>query len=179
MRSARFLAILLLTGCSFFSKSKSTFYSLDRIPPAAPVATISGSPLGIDLELPPGFDRREVVVRKANQQLEIRASQQWSADLQPLVLHTLAFDLASRLPAGMIILPGEAKPAAMRSMDVMVEELSAGPERVVVLDARWILAGAAHHERITMDIASLDSAEIATGFSRAIAALADRIAAGL
>lgn len=173
------LLTILLAGCSFFSKSKSTFYSLDRIAPTAAVANVRGKPIGIDLELPPGFDRREIVVRKANQQLDVRANQQWSAGLQPLVLHTLAFDLASRLPAGMIILPGEAKPAAMRPVDVMVEELSAGPEKNVVLDARWILAGSAHHERITMDIASLDSAEIATGFSRAIAALADRIAAGV
>jgi hypothetical protein len=36
-----------------------------------------------------------------------------------------------------------------------------------------------HHERITIDIPSLDSANVAAGTSQAIAALADRMAAGL
>jgi len=36
-----------------------------------------------------------------------------------------------------------------------------------------------HHERISIDIASLDSANVASGTSQAVAAFADRIAAGL
>jgi hypothetical protein len=36
-----------------------------------------------------------------------------------------------------------------------------------------------HHERISIDIASLDSANIASGTSQALAALADRRAAAL
>jgi uncharacterized lipoprotein YmbA len=180
------LLTLLLTGCSFFSKTQSRFYSLDRIPPATPVAVARGLPIGIDsIELPPGLDRREIVVRKADHQLDVRSAEQWSASLQPLVLHTLVFDLASRLPEGTVILPGEAKPAgAMRSIDVAFEELAAGPDAKVVLDARWILHAAgkpdvARHERVSIDIPSLDSANIATGMSQAIAALADRMAAQL
>ena len=177
---------LFLTGCSFFSKSQSRFYSLDRIPPAAPASAARGLPIGIDsIELPPGLDRREIVVRKADHQLDVRPAEQWSASLQPLVLHTLAFDLASRLPEGTVILPGETKPAgATRSIDIAFEELAAGPDAKVVLDARWIVrtAGqpdAAHREQIAINIPSLDSANIAAGMSQAIAALADRIAAQL
>jgi uncharacterized lipoprotein YmbA len=174
------LATLLLTGCGLFSKSKSNFYSLERVPPAASVAAVSGLPVGIDsLELPPGFDRRDVVVRKPDHQLDVRGTEQWSASLEPMVLHTLAFDLASRLPEGMVILPGQAKPAQMRSIDVVVEDLSAGPGNEVVLDARWVLGGITHHERITADVSSLASANVADGFSRALATLADRIAAGI
>ncbi|MDQ6800541.1 MAG: PqiC family protein, partial [Acidobacteriota bacterium] len=44
--------------------------------------------------------RKEVVVRKANNQLDVRPTQQWSATLGQLVMHTLAFDVADRLPAG-------------------------------------------------------------------------------
>jgi uncharacterized lipoprotein YmbA len=177
---------LLLTGCSFFSKSQSKFYSLDRIPPAAPPANVRGLPLGIDgVELPPGLDRREIVVRKADHQLDVRANEQWSALLQPLVLHTLAFDLAARLPEGMVILPGESKPpGAMRSIDVVLEELAAGPDTKVILDGRWIVKDPGkpditHHERIAIDIPSLDSANIATGMSQALGTLADRMAAEL
>jgi len=90
------LVSLVLAGCGFFSKSQSKFYSLDRLPPTTPPAAVRGLPVAIDgVELPPGLDRREIVVRLSNQQLQVRSAEQWSASLQPLVLHTLAFDLAA------------------------------------------------------------------------------------
>lgn len=171
----KLLLIVLLTGCSFFSKTKSQIYSLERIP-GSPVA-LSGAPVAIDnLELPPGFDRKDIVVRKAGSELDVRGTQQWAATLSEEVLHTLAFDLASRLPAGMVILPGAVKPATVRSIDVAFEEIAAGPDAKVVVEARW---GGTRHERIEVPIASLDSANVAGGISQALATLADRIAAGL
>ena len=170
--------VILLTGCSFLSRTKSQIYSLDRTP--GTVVNVRGVPIGIDsIELPSGFDRREVVTRKANNQLDVRGTQQWSAPLGQLVLHTLAFDFAVRLPEGMVILPGEAKPAAMRSIDLAFEELAAGPDAKVVLDVHWSVSGVARHERIEVPIASLDSTDIASGTSQALAALADRIVAAL
>lgn len=177
--------VLLFTGCGFFSRTKSTFYSLERIPPAGAVAAVSGPPVAVDVvELPPGFDRRDMIVRKADGQLDVRETQQWSASLEPMVLHTLAFDLAARLPEGMVILPGQVAPAgAKRGIDLVVEDFSAGPENVVVLDARWILRTGArevsHHERITVDVPSLDGKSLSEGFSRALGILADRIVAAL
>ena len=168
----KIVALLLLTGCSFFSKTKSQIYSLDRVPGS--MANISGAPMAIDsIELPPGFDRKDIVVRKANNQLDVRGTQQWSATLGQLVLHTLAFDLADRLPQGMMILPGAAKPAAVRSINLAFEEIAAGPEAKVVVDARW----ETRHERIEVPIASLDSANVASGLSQALATLSDRIVA--
>jgi uncharacterized lipoprotein YmbA len=147
---------------------------------------VRGLPVAIEgVELPPGLDRREIVVRLANQQLQVRSAEQWSASLQPLVLHTLAFDLADRLPEGMVILPGATRPSGvLRTIDVAVEDLAAGPDAKVVLDGRWIVRvsgqpDVTHHERIAIDIPSLDSANVASGTSQAIAALADRMAAGL
>jgi uncharacterized lipoprotein YmbA len=167
--------VLFAVSCSFLSKTKSTIYSLDRIP--GTVAATSGTPIAIDsVEMPPGFDRKEVVVRKANSQLDVRQTQQWSATLGQLVMHTLAFDLADRLPAGMVILPGVARPATVRLIDVAFEEIAAGPDAKIVIDARW---GGSRHEHIEVPIASLDSANVATGMSQALATLADRIIAGL
>jgi len=169
-----------LTGCSFFSKSKSTIYSLDRLPPAAVTSAARGVPFGIEsVELPPGLDRREIVMRQANHHLDIRANELWSATLHDLVMHTLAYDLAARLPEGMLILPGEAKPATMRTIEVSFEELAPGPDARVHLDAHWKVAGVSHHEQIAIDLPATDSASIATGMSQAIAALADRIAASV
>ena len=190
---ARFLAplgmtlglLLLLTGCSLFSRSQSKFYSLQPMAAAA-VANVRGTPIGIDsIELPPGFDRREIIVRRPDHQLEVRGTEQWSASLAQSVLHTLAFDLASRLREGMVILPGAAMPnGPMRSIDIAFEELGAGPDAKVVLHAHWTVRESGrpdvtHRERLAIDIASLDSANIAAGMSQALAALADRIVAGL
>lgn len=180
MRRLLAIALLFASGCSFFSKSKSTIYSLDPIAPAAPLAK-RGTAVAIDsVELPPGLDRREIVVRKANQQLEIRSNELWPANLQPLVIHALSFDLAARLPEGMVVLPGESRPApAPRAIDVAFEDLTAGPDKRVTLDARWTLVGASHHERIAINLPSIDSAAVSAGISQALAALADRIAAGV
>jgi uncharacterized lipoprotein YmbA len=169
-RDAGLLLALLFVSCSFFSRTKSQIYSLDRVP--GTVVNLRGTPIAINsIELPPGFDRKEIVVRNANNQLDVRGTQQWSATFSDLVLHTLAFDLADRLPQGMMILPGETTPAAVRAIDIAFEEIAAGPDAKVVLDARWLT----HHEHIEVPISSLDSANVASGVSQAIATLADRI----
>ena len=171
MRRAIFF-VVLLSGCSFFSKSKSTIYSLERIPGTS-VAAVRGTPIGIDaVEMPPGFDRREIVVRQADHKLDVRASQLWASALSDQVLHTLSFDLQSRLPEGMVVLPGQAKPSSMRAVTVVFEEFSAGPDPVVTLDAHWL----EHREHITVPIPSLDSKDVATGYSQALAQLADKMA---
>jgi len=176
VRLVLLIPIALLVGCSFFSKAKSTIYTIDRIPPTAAPATVRGTPIAINsIELPAGFDRKEVVVRKANNQLDVRGTQQWPATLSDVVLHTLAFDLADRLPAGMMILPGATRPASVHGIDVVFEDFSAGPDAKVILDARMGTA----REHIEVPVTSLDSANVATGMSQALAQLADHIVAGV
>ena len=178
----RLLALLLLTGCGFFSKSSPPkLYALDRVAPAAPSAARGTLPIGIDaVELPPGIDRKELVVRQPDHRLDVRPGEQWSAPFKDIVLHTLAFDLAARLPVGAVVLPGETRPAAIRGIDVTFEELAPQADRTVVLDARWVVhepgrADVAHHDRIVANVTSLDGPQIATGLSQVLAALADRM----
>ena len=175
---------MLLAGCSLLSRSQVRIYTLE--PLQGQIANVRGVPIGIDsVELPPGLDRREIVVRKGDRQLDVRTAELWQASLAPLVRHTLAFDLAGRLPDGMVILSGAPTPdGPVRSIDLAFQELAAGPDAKVVLDVRWTLrqsglADVTRRERIDIDIASLDSANIASGMSRALAALADRIVTGL
>jgi uncharacterized lipoprotein YmbA len=178
-------ACVLLAGCGIFSRAKNTFYSLDTVP-AQQRATMAGTPIGLDgIELPPGIERRGVVVRRENNTLDVRGTHQWASPLEAMVVHTIAFNLANRLPEGMVILPGAAKPAgAMRSLYVVFEELAAGPGNEMVLDARWTLTttGAPElvkHERITIPLASLESAVVVDGMNQALAQLADRIVGGI
>jgi len=167
-----FVLFVGISGCSFFSKTKNTIYTLDRVP--GTVVAVRGTPIAINsVELPPGLDRKEIAVRKANNQLDVRSNELWSSTLSDQVLHTLAFDLADRLPAGMMILPGETKPASVHGLDIVFEELAAGPDNKVTIDARI----GARTEHIEVPITSLDSANLASGTSQALAQLADRIVA--
>ena len=173
-------AAMLLAGCGFFSRPKNQFFSLETVPAETRVAK-SGPPAGIEgIELPPGLDRRGIYLRDENNKVEVRGTHQWTAPLEEMVIHTLAFDLANRLPEGMVILPGQAKPSKpMRSIYVIFEELAAGPDPVFVLDARWTLGEVTRHEVIRIDLQSMESPAIADAMSRALGALADRIAAAL
>jgi uncharacterized lipoprotein YmbA len=180
----RLAPLVLFAACGFFSKSAAPkLYTLDRVAPAAgALAAPAPAPIAIDaIELPPGIDRKELVVRQPDHRLEVRNSEQWSAPFKDIVLHTLSFDLAARLPVGQVILPGETRPAAATSIDIAFEELAATSDRTVVADARWTVhapggAAVAHHDRIVVNVASLDAPQIATGLSQALAGLADRMA---
>lgn len=175
------LACLTISSCGLFSRTKSEFYTLETLPPEQQVSAAGGAPVGIEaIELPPGLDRRGIVVRESRHQLEIRETQQWTETLETMVLHTLAHDLAERLPEGMMILPGQPKPAGpMRSITVVFDDLTPGPEPVFRLDARWGTDGSISHERIEVPMGSLESDDVATAMSIAIATLADRIVATL
>ncbi len=181
MKRFLILTLLLFPGCGLMKRVPNTFYALDTIPSAAaPRASIAGTPIGIDgIELPPGLDRREVTTRAADNKLDVRGHHQWASPLEDMVTHTLSFDLASRLPEGMVVLPGTAKPGAMRSLYVTFEDLAPGPENIFVLDARWTLGEMTRHERITVPVSSNDSAAVVAAMSEALGQLADRIAGAL
>lgn len=185
-RTGPILLCLALAGCGFFSRPKNQFYSLDTIPAAGAPRSIAGAPIGVDgIELPPGLDRRGIFVRGADSKIEVRGTHQWVSPLEEMVIHTLAFDLANRLPNGMVIVPGQARPAGvMRGLSVTFEELAPGPDPVFVLDARWTLNEPGRpqrsgHERISIPLTSMESPAIVAGFNQALATLADRIVAAL
>jgi len=178
------LLTVLRAGCGFFSRPKNQFYSLDTLPATSAVVSVSGTPIAIDaIELPPGLDRRGIFIRDADHKVEVRGTHQWTAPLEDMVMHTLAFDLANRLPEGMVILPGQEIPATpTRSVSVVFEELAPGPEPVFLLDARWTISeqpGVTRHERISIPLSSMDSPQIVAAMSQSLATLADRIAAQL
>ena len=134
-----------LTGCGLMKRPEIRTFTLTPMPPASAVESAPAPgvvPIGLGVaELPPGLDRQDVVVRESEHRLDVRGTDLWSAPLGPLVLHTLAVDLAERLPRGGVVLPGQTVPAGgVRALDLAFAELAAGPEPQVVLDVRWSLA---------------------------------------
>jgi uncharacterized lipoprotein YmbA len=178
MRARVLILVVLLTGCGFFSRTKNTYYSLEPLPYEGP-RTTTPAPIAVEgIELPPGLDRRELAVRGESGQLDVRGNHLWAAPLEDMVIHTLAFDLANRLPEGSVILPGQAKPSGgVRTIFIVFEDFTAGPENTLTLDARWTAGGATTHEEIAVPVASLDSAAIVTAMNEALVQLAERIVA--
>ncbi len=180
---------LALAGCGGLLKRPEVHtYSVEPMPATGATAAVAGPPIGIGtVELPPGFDRQDIVVRASGHRLEVRGHELWPAPLASVVRHTLAVDLAARLPTGMVVLPGQTQPAGgTRSLDLVFAEIAAGPDNALVLDVRWSLSASGSGAAVTMrqahvaeELASLDSAAIAGGMSRALATLADRIAGEL
>jgi uncharacterized protein len=193
-RGASRLILASLVAASFvgcgglLKRPQVNHYALEPIAADARHVEVAGPPVGLGaVELPPGLDRPDIVVRSAPGRFEVRGTELWPASLGTVVLHRVAFELAARLPQGMVILPGQVQPAgAARALDLAFAELTAGPDANLVVDVRWTLragvGGAqelAGHERIVEPLGSLDSVEVARGTSRALAALADRLAAAL
>lgn len=175
-RSSAALLILLAAGCGILKRTPNQFYSLQPVP--GTMVNAGGIPIGIDgVELPPGLDRRGIVIRGENHKLDERGQHQWASSLEDMVIHTLAHNLANRLPQGMVVLPGQAKPAEMRSIYVSFADLAPGQDRVFVLDATWVLDTRSTRERITVTATSLDPPAVVDAMNQALAQLADRIAA--
>lgn len=176
----RALAVVLLTlfvaGCGIFSRTKNTYYSLETTPFEQSVAATTA--IAIDgIELPPGLDRREIVVRDEQGRLDVRGNELWAAPLEDMVIHTLAFNLARRLPEGMVVLPGQAKPSgAVRTLFIVFEDFTAGPENTLTLDARITAGASATRERIEVPLQSLDSESVVVAMNSALGTLAERIA---
>jgi uncharacterized lipoprotein YmbA len=98
----------------------------------------------------------------------------------------LADDLAARLPAGVSLIESSAKPPPGVTIAVEVSRFDADESGAVTLAARWEALGPtgrplgpARESTITEPGSGKDAAAVATAMSRAVAALAARIAAGL
>ena len=175
------LLCVLASGCGFFGRSKNKFYSLETMKPAAALATMGGTPVALDgIELPPGVDRREIVSKGEDHTFKVSGSSLWASPLEEMVIHTLAFDLAGRLPEGMVVLPGQARPSALRALYVTFEEFTVQPNGDFVLDARWVVTapGAPEmvgRERVTLPGTGTEPAQIVAAMSNALGQLADRI----
>lgn len=178
---------VILAGCGTSPPTRFIALNTEIPGPAHPVGGAGTEPaiaLGA-IHLPPDLDRLALVRRLGANRLDIDGTVQWGGPLDELIEHTLAFDLAARLPQGEFILPGAPKPRAgnLRFVLVTFQTFSAGPDNRVALLAHWELADArtkttiaGGDAKISVQADSSKGGDIAGAMSQALGEFADQIA---
>ena len=179
------LALLLAAGCG--SSPPSHFYVLtaDPVPPRAGAAGGNTVALG-RVTLPGTLDRPQIARRKGGNEIVFTEEERWAGPLDDMVRRVLADDLAARLPAGVSLIESSAKPPPGVTIAVEVSRFDADESGGVTLTARWEALGPngrplgpPRESTIVEPGSGRDAAAVVATMSRAVGALAARIAAGL
>ena len=140
---------LALAGCVGGEKPATRFYVLSALgPDAAPIEGVPRDPpLSVDiaaLRLPRYLQRPQIVTRSAGNELKLAEYHQWGGSLAKNMMRVLARDLSTLLatPEVSVFSRRPPVPADVR-VEVDVLQFERGPDRRVVLSARWRLRGGA------------------------------------
>jgi uncharacterized protein len=190
MRRSVLVALLLagtLTACS--SSPPSYYYVLSaRSDPAAlrrighpgQTATVGA------VKLPGALDRPQIARRLGPNQLEYAESERWAGPLDDMTRRVLSTDLLPLLPAGTTMIADDSPTPADMTIAIEMSRFDADKEGRVALDASWEIldkngevVGVPRQEKIVEPGIGPDTAAVASTMSRALAGLADNIAAGI
>lgn len=190
MRFRALAAMMLagvLTACG--SSPPSHYYELSAEPDPAPVAQ-AGYPTRTvaigEVKLPGALDRPQIARQIGPNQLEYAESDRWAGPLDDMVRRVLAADLRPLLPAGTALVASDSSAPAGLTVAVEVSRFDADKAGRVMLDATWEtldknakVTGAPRAANIVEPASGSDAAAVAAAMSRALARLADTIAAGI
>jgi uncharacterized lipoprotein YmbA len=189
LRPAAFslLACGALISCG--SSPPTRFYTLNEIaPPAGNGSSSTAGTIALRLEpvaIPAELDRPELVHHSGPNQVSIADSDRWAAPLDEQIRRALSDDLAVRLPPGLVADPNEpATHDPRRRLSISIGQFDADASCALTLSASWTLQapgeGTQHgSERIQQPSAGACPAALPATMSRALATLADRLAATL
>ncbi|GAN70559.1 membrane integrity-associated transporter subunit PqiC [Acetobacter syzygii] len=126
------LMAVTLTGCA---SGGAALYTL-AVVPGQPQA---GGPRFVEVRLPSiasGLDRDRIVTADSGYRLSVSATDAWSDSLAAQIGHTLAGDLAQRLPGSGVFVENDTAAADPQAyVDVSISRFSTGPSGLVELDA--------------------------------------------
>ena len=190
MRFRALAAMMLagvLTACG--SSPPSHYYELSAEPDPAPVAP-GAYPMRTvaigEVKLPGALDRPQIARQIGPNQLEYAESDRWAGPLDDMVRRVLAADLRPLLPAGTALVASDLSAPAGLTVAVEVSRFDADKAGRVMLDATWEtldknarVTGAPRAANIVEPASGSDAAAVAAAMSRALARLADTIAAGI
>jgi uncharacterized lipoprotein YmbA len=182
-RLGGWLVCCALSGCG--SSPPTRFYILNDIAPTGPVPSVSSS-IAVRVEpvaIAPEVDRPELVTRSGANRVHVAGSERWAAPLPEQIRRVLSDDLAARLPQGLVANmdePSTSEPR--RSLTIAIDEFYGDDSCAVSLRAGWSLANphappVLHgSEQVQIPAGTPCSGELPAAMSRALAALADKLA---
>jgi uncharacterized lipoprotein YmbA len=179
----------LLGACG--SSPPTRFYTLSVIAPATTAAIASAAsaadavPVRVEpVAIPAELDRLELVHHTGPNQVRISDSERWAAPLDEQIRRILSEDLSSRLASGMVADPNEpASSDPRRRLSIEIARFEANESCALALHASWSLrashadAGRRGMEQIDVPASSPCPGSLPGAMSRALALLADRLAA--
>jgi len=194
--SARLATALALTGALLACAApRDRFYVIAPLG-AAPPPAVAMHPTAIALRVrvPPALDRAPLVVHTTAAQVQVLEHERWLGLPSEQIEAALARDLEARRPGLWVNAAGASPPAMQLAIDVT--RMSVTADETVQLDAHWRISdgGAVTGSApIIGDVALVEPVSssggrsgpdarygaVATAFSRAVATLADRVAAAL
>ncbi len=172
----------LLLACS--ASPPTRYYTLSEINGRAPVPAAS-NPIAVRVEpvaIPPELDRLEIVSREGPNRVHIAESELWAAPLDEQIRRILSDDLAARLPPQLVVDPDEpATTQPRRLLSVTIAQFYGDASCAVTLRAGWTLrnprAGSRRGtEEVQIPASAPCAGALPAAMSRALAALADRLA---
>jgi uncharacterized lipoprotein YmbA len=178
------IACCLLLSCG--SSPPTRFYTLNEMAPATAAARSPAGAVPVRLEpvaIPAELDRQELLNHTTANMVHLSESDRWAAPLDEQIRRTLSDDLAARLPAGLVADPNEPSTRdPRRTLSISIGQFDADASCAVKLSASWSLhtphAGDQNGtERIAEPSAGPCPSALPVAMSRALATLADRLAA--
>jgi uncharacterized protein len=163
------------------------FYSLSTLPGTVPAPAASyATHVILAVSLPALVDRRQMVLGTSRDQVAILEHERWAAPLSELAATTLARDIEQRR-ADVLVGDRGFDRAGVPPVRVRVDivQMSARKGGNATLEAHWrIVDPAAQSDQVGGEsfeapIAGEDYAAVASAFSTALGALADRLVAKL
>jgi uncharacterized lipoprotein YmbA len=190
MRCGALAALLLagiLSACS--ASPPSHYYVLTAQSDSATVRQV-GRPLQTvaigAVRLPGALDQPQIARRLGPNQLEYAESDRWAGPLDDMTRRVLSADLRSLLPASTTMVADDSSASAEMTIAIDVSRFDADKEGRVALDASWEtmdkngkVIGVLSEAKIDEPGTGSDAAAVAATMSRALAGLADKIAAGI
>lgn len=181
------LVLFALAGCS---SAPSNYFVLTPQPGttrATPQQLTGTTTLAIGaVRLPGALDRPQIARRIGPNQLEYAETERWAGPLDEMIRRVLSADLRSRLPPAVVIIDNSSTAPANLTIAVDIARFEAGKTGQVTLEASWeklglnaAVLGVPGYASIAEPGSGSAAAAVAATMSRALAALADRIAANL
>jgi uncharacterized protein len=172
----------ILTGCA---GQRDHFYALTTLPENAPAATAAFTThVMLTISLPPGVDRRQMVIATSADQLLVLEHERWVAPLSDLMVQTLGRDLERRRADVLVADRGFDQPSLVPvkiRVDIVRMSVRAGGQ--ATLEAHWRVVDARRNtdevggETFESPVVGGDYAAVARAFSNDLSSLAERLAA--